>query len=108
MAAMDSAAAAGEGQRFKRIPRQSLAGNLELDPLVCFALIFCSPACGAVHLVVRMWVRCVLSYQEWWWYRRQCGACEPGDVWNAVKRARSRSQYLSFYCLYFLSVLIVR
>ncbi|XP_015631338.1 guanine nucleotide exchange factor SPIKE 1 [Oryza sativa Japonica Group] len=31
---MDSAAAAGEGQRFKRIPRQSLAGNLELDPLL--------------------------------------------------------------------------
>ncbi|KAG8063521.1 hypothetical protein GUJ93_ZPchr0003g18496 [Zizania palustris] len=34
VAAMDSAAATGEGQRFKRIPRQSLGGNLELDPLL--------------------------------------------------------------------------
>lgn len=32
-----AAAAAGEGQRFKRIPRQALSGNLELDPLVRLA-----------------------------------------------------------------------
>jgi hypothetical protein len=29
-----AAAAAGEGQRFKRIPRQAWSGNLELDPLL--------------------------------------------------------------------------
>lgn len=32
-----AAAAAGEGQRFKRIPRQASSGNLELDPLVRLA-----------------------------------------------------------------------
>jgi hypothetical protein len=35
--AMEPAAAAGEGQRFKRIPRQAWEGNLDLDPLVRLA-----------------------------------------------------------------------
>jgi hypothetical protein len=51
---MDSTAA-GEGQRFKRIPRQSCARNLELDPLVCVchSLLQCVCPCF-VDLVVRM------------------------------------------------------
>lgn len=38
-------AAAGEGQRFKRIPRQAWSGNLELDPLVRLASSLLVRAC---------------------------------------------------------------
>jgi hypothetical protein len=52
-----AAAAAGEGQRFKRIPRQAWSGNLELDPLVRLTgslLVASTPALP--DLVVRVLV----------------------------------------------------
>ena len=50
-------AAAGEGQRFKRIPRQAWSGSLELDPLVRLTgslLVACAP--GLPDLAVRVLV----------------------------------------------------
>jgi hypothetical protein len=44
-------ATAGEGQRFKRIPRQAWSGNLELDPLVRLASSLPVRACGSEWLI---------------------------------------------------------
>jgi len=50
--AMEPAVAtAGEGQRFKRIPRQAWSGNLELDPLVRLATSLPVRACGSEWLI---------------------------------------------------------
>jgi hypothetical protein len=53
-AQVESTAVAGEGQRFKRIPRQAWAGNLELDPLVCLASSLFVPITQLLCLLVRV------------------------------------------------------
>lgn len=70
-----AAAAAGEGQRFKRIPRQAWSGNLELDPLVRLAGYLlvapsawfgCVSACGGGFLFDFLFLDCRGGVQSMW------------------------------------------